>query len=389
MFKKILALFLLVTSLTAQEAVIKGSLGRYAKGQPNLEDFRAGGPIETSVMQMEVKSDFRMRYVAAQWLLAAQTLRFQNPSLGAGNPRALFDRAWWLGWGAYLDAMSSAPRELSGAERATMTQGFDQTTGARRADTKLTRQEGALELLSIRDLDRDFIIKMRNLNLSIALGMEDWNKVAQALTVMEGDLNLPGVDLQAVFYAAAHTGHLPTFAKVAKGMPESAMKSFHTKALASPTEVDYSALLRLAEQPLPSVGQMPSFNSYTVQPYRVRLINAEGSNATRVDAAKRTLSEWQSRDASAFVDRPFQRIGAVAHWLKPGQANLPLTGIWGENALMMVGYSDQGDGETRTETWTLRPSPTQGLWSGTVIQETVSKSGERLVLKLEAEIGLK
>ena len=329
MFKKILALFLLVTSLTAQEAVIKGSLGRYAKGQPNLEDFRAGGPIETSVMQMEVKSDFRMRYVAAQWLLAAQTLRFQNPSLGAGNPRALFDRAWWLGWGAYLDAMSSAPRELSGAERATMTQGFDQTTGARRADTKLTRQEGALELLSIRDLDRDFIIKMRNLNLSIALGMEDWNKVAQALTVMEGDLNLPGVDLQAVFYAAAHTGHLPTFAKVAKGMPESAMKSFHTKALASPTEVDYSALLRLAEQPLPSVGQMPSFNSYTVQNYRVRLINAEGSNATRVDAAKRTLSEWQSRDASAFVDRPFQRIGAVAHWLKPGQANLPLTGIWG------------------------------------------------------------
>lgn len=280
-------------------------------------------------MQMEVKSDFRMRYVAAQWLLAAQTLRFQNPSLGAGNPRALFDRAWWLGWGAYQDAMSSAPRELSGAERATMTQGFDQTTGARRADTKLTRQEEALELLSIRDLDRDFIIKMRNLNLSIALGMEDWNKVAQALTVMEGDLNLPGVDLQAVFYAAAHTGHLPTFAKVAKGMPESAMKSFHTKALASPTEVDYSALLRLAEQPLPSVGQMPSFNSYAVQNYRIRLINAEGSNATRVDAAKRTLSEWQSRDASAFVDRPFQRIGALAHWLKPGQANLSLTGIWG------------------------------------------------------------
>lgn len=389
MFKKILALFLLVTSLTAQEAVIKASLGRYAKGQPNLEDFRAGGPIETSVMQMEVKSDFRMRYVAAQWLLAAQTLRFQNPSLGAGNPRALFDRAWWLGWGAYQDAMSSAPRELSGAERATMTQGFDQTTGARRADTKLTRQEEALELLSIRDLDRDFIIKMRNLNLSIALGMEDWNKVAQALTVMEGDLNLPGVDLQAVFYAAAHTGHLPTFAKVAKGMPESAMKSFHTKALASPTEVDYSALLRLAEQPLPSVGQMPSFNSYAVQNYRIRLINAEGSNATRVDAAKRTLSEWQSRDASAFVDRPFQRIGALAHWLKPGQANLSLTGIWGENALMMVGYSDQGGGETRTETWTLRPSPTQGLWSGTIIQETMSKSGERLVLKLEAEIELK
>lgn len=56
---------------------------------------------------------------------------------------------------------------------------------------------------------------------------------------------------------------------------------------------------------------------------------------------------------------------------------------------MMVGYSDQGGGETRTETWTLRPSPTQGLWSGTVIQETMSKSGERLVLKLEAEIELK
>ncbi|MFM8429546.1 MAG: hypothetical protein ACKN95_00920, partial [Holophagaceae bacterium] len=106
----------------------------------------------------------------------------------------------------------------------------------RRADTKLTRQEESLELLSIRDLDRDFIIKMRNLNLSIALGMEDWNKATQALSVMEGDLNLPGVDLQAAFFAAAHTGRLQTLAKIAKILPQSAMKSFHTRALANPTE---------------------------------------------------------------------------------------------------------------------------------------------------------
>jgi len=389
MLKKILMLSLFIASLGAQEAVIKASLGRYAKGQPNLEDFRPGSSIETSVMQMEVKSDFRMRYVAAQWLLAAQTLRVQNPSLGTGNPKALFDRAWWLGWGAYLDAMSSAPRELSGAEKATMTQGFDQTTGARRADTKLTRQEQSLELLSIRDLDRDFIIKMRNLNLSIALGMEDWNKATQALSVMEGDLNLPGVDLQAAFFAAAHTGRLQTLAKIAKILPQSAMKSFHTRALANPTEVDYSALLLLAEQPMPSLDQLPSFNAYSVQNYRIRLLTAEGSNSTRVEAAKKMLSEWQSRDASAFSDRPFQRIGALAHWLKPGQTNLPLAGIWGESALMMVGYFDQTDGESRRETWSLKPSAGQGLWSGTIIQETLSKNGERLVLRFEAEIILK
>ncbi|MFM8429508.1 MAG: hypothetical protein ACKN95_00725, partial [Holophagaceae bacterium] len=74
---------------------------------------------------------------------------------------------------------------------------------------------------------------------------------------------------------------------------------------------------------------------------------------------------------------------------KPGQTNLPLAGIWGESALMMVGYLDQTDGESRRETWALKPSAGQGLWSGTIIQETLSKNGERLVLRFEAEIILK
>lgn len=389
MFKKILiAVFFVASLLPAQESLVKGSLGRYVKGQPNLEDFRAGGPIETYVMQMEVKSDFRMRYVAAQWLLAAQTLRIQNPSLGAGNPQALFNRAWWLGWGAYLDAMSSSSRELSGAEQATQYQGFD-SSGNRKAETKLTRQEGAIELLSMRDLDRDFIIKMRNLNLSIALGMEDWNKAAQALGVMEGDLNLPGVDLQAAFFAAAHTGRLTTLAKIAQGLPEATMKNFHAKALASPMEIDYSALVKLANQTLPSLGQLPSFASYVFQSYRVRLISAEGSNAQRIESAKRSLSDWRSPDANLLKDKPFQRVGAVAYWLKPGQPNLPLAGVWGEDGLRMSGYSDLGGGDVQTEIWALKPTPSPGMWIGTITQETVSRSGDKLVLIFEAQIELK
>ena len=381
MFRKVIIVFMFFSSLVAQDAVIKGSLGRYAKGQPNLEDFKVGGPIEISIMQMPLKSDFRIRYVAAQWLLAAQTLRLQNPSLGVSNPQVLFDRAWWLGWGAYLDATSASSRELTGAESATVYEGNFK-------EKRLMREQSPSELIGPRDLNQDFIIKMRNLNLSIALGMEDWNKATQALLVMENDLDLPGVDLQTVFFAAAHTGRLSTFVKVSQRLPETAIKKFHARALKNPAEVDYSALMQLAGYPLPSVDQLPSFGSFSVKNYRVRLINAEGTNVALVQEAKQLLSEWQSRDASAFVGRPFQRIGAVAHWLKPGQNDLPMTGIWGAGQIILTGYLNSSEGETRKETWILNPTGTQGLWSGSLTQETATKAGGRLLLTLETEVEL-
>ncbi len=374
-----------------QEILIKGSLARFASGKPALEDFKVGSPVEGAVMQLELQADFRIRYVAAQWLLAAQKLRLQNPSLGAGNPQALFERAWALGWGSYLNAMGTTERELSGAERATQYRGFDTQKGgnATNPEVRIMRQQRGSELLSIRDLDPEFIIKMRNLNLEIAMGMEDWNKATQALTAMEGDLGLPGVDLQAVFFASAHTGRISSMAKVAKGMSEASLKTFHTRSLANPNEVDYSVLIKLADQPLPTVGQIPSYLSFAVDNYRVRLINAEGTNAGRIEAAKNTLGSWQSRDASAFADHPFLRIGAVAHWLRPGQTNLPMTGVWGENSMVLMGYADLENGESRRETWALKASGTSGLWTGTLTQETISKSGEKLVLTLETELKLK
>lgn len=385
MKKLMIALVGFTTIIMAQESAIKASLARYAKGQPNLSDFVAGGPIEVAVNKMELGTNFRMKYVAAQWLLAAQTLRFQNPSLGAGNPQAIFDRAWVLGWSAYLEATGVASRTLSGAEQPRVAE------SRQGGSTTVTRTLENSEALSVIDLDKNFVISMRNLNLQIAVGMENWNRANEALMAMENELTLPGVDLQSAFIAAAHTGRAKTLVAVASTVPQAALESFHTRALGSPNDVDYAALVKMAQKDptnIVSVG-LPSYQSFPVVQYRVRLLEASGSNSERVAAAQKILSAWQTQGPDAFTTSPFQRIGAVAHWYKPGKINTPMTGFWNNNTIIMMGYVNNTDGSKKLEDWTITRSANPNIWTGKLRQETVSASGEKMVLTLETELELR
>ena len=332
--------------------VMAKSLQNYLNNAPVLDDFREGGVIEKIIMEKlnpTTASLSTANYVAANWLLAAHLLRSADGALGsATNTRPLLDKAWGLTYEKFNGGLPTP---------------FD-------------------------DRARTYSAWLAGTWLRIAIASGDLKRMEEALSPLREELIvMPQSEKVNIFIAALHTGQIGKYRHYFTELPSEKFISSRTRALSDPNQVDYLSILNLIKRtsfPVIDAKQLES-GPRRVGRYATRLKSAQGSDTTRVDAARRALSDWQAVD-KGLLD--FQLMGGVVHWFRPGKYGIPLSGIRTQDAFDMAGSVDLPNGEVRTESWSMKRIPGTSRWVGELTQNYRSGNDERLTLVLETEVEL-
>lgn len=337
----------------AEGQSIVTSWQNYLNGRPVLTDFSAGSAIENMIMQRfnRTGGDKVFNFVVGEWLLASHLIQAENSTGKPEEKRDLLGRAWGITWGNFSGGFPTP---------------FDS--------------------------ENKFLTAWKiSVFLRLALAQEDWQKVEQVLSVLREELvTLPGSDLKSLFIASVHTGRAQTYSKLFKTMPVAIFDKTHQASLVDPRVVDYQSLLRLVQkQDLPSEASIPALSIARVSSFKARLKDVTGSNIERVASARAALSSWEVRSGDVLGEHPWQEIGSVVHWLKPGKTNTPLTGFQYENSLVLEGDVVLPSGALRRERWEMKRVALGSPWVGTIEQNTQYPNGETLTLVLETEIALK
>lgn len=378
-----LPLFLLapILCLRADEAMLlKSSLAKLqAKSPEAIADVEPGSPVERAAMKLTLAgpdSNWRVSYLAAEWLLQAYLLRSRlEPVPAVTRERRDLEQAWKL----ITVASDQSRRTIVPGAGAGFYRGSDPRARSEAARS-LSNQVGQERVPAA------FAQSMDTLALEIAVRLEDANLMATALEPILQHPQLQPRDKTFALMAAAHSGHWEkarTWCQQLTGTP--VLKALHERAQERPDGFDYSVMAfdDLGTAPRPTAPPLAA--ELQVKEFRIRLVEVQGETAAASRIREAYATNWHSGESAV----PILRRGALARWQAPGDHTPTLTGACDPGHMRLLGYQDLPEGGRRIDTLDLKPDGARpNTWIGT-LQSDRPSGAERIRLRFEAELDLR
>lgn len=385
-----LILGLLSLGLCAQDPrLFAPSLARLRANDPKAdEDVKPGSPVERTALSPDLeKAPWARKVQASEWLLRAyiHKQRSRTPVAGAAFACAsdpYLVRAWRLLQGAE----SQASRELVGSSTV-VDRNPSRASGL--PDQGRVNSNSGLGVAQ----RETYWMALEWIRLEVAWRLRDPAGMATALAPFRERKTLEAREALHAFMAAAHAGEWPLFLKLGEEL-EAAGQMERLRALAATdwTLADYPGLLKQMRAQVPGPGGKEAAE-LRVKSMGLRLKGFRTEDAALAEKLK-SGGGWSE---SGPVAVPLLRVGAVAHWLKPGTVALPLVGTMDGQSLRLEGSADlplASGTAWRKETYALKPAAdAPGRWIGTleVVQQALEgavPAAQVFTLSFEVRIDL-
>ena len=368
-------------SLHAGElTMLRSSLDQLRKGTPAAaKEARPDSPMDKFAMTLPLTGQqvpWRAQFMAAEWLLLAHLERHRmTPVPEVTLAERDLGRAWILVQNAW--------------ERSTGVVGEEATADVYRGEFAPRRVTSAAALndrVGVEEVPEALRNAVASLALEISVRLMRPEAMAKAAQYAHRLKNPSQRDKTFAMMAAAHGNAWPLALRWAQELAGTkVLGSFHQSAIANPESFDYSVLPDLAA---PSGSEGPGLEGsgrWEVKDLRLRLRQVQGPEAS-TKALREALGDgWRSFGPQPT---PFLRIGSAAHWQKPGQTPVPLTGMATPQGYVLRGYVDLPSGTVRKETLSLTLDPARpGTWGGQLVAEQPTAAGS-VLMTFDAELDL-
>ncbi len=356
--------------------LLKASLSTLNRGgEAAKQEAKRQSPADALAMRLPVAgTPWGVKSLAAEWLLKAHLLRRkEDPS---ASPDGALEKAWELAW----VARSEARNLQMTSPGANLYRGSD-------AKTRAAAAAAVNDSIKTQDLSTEVKAALDALPLEIAVRLEDPQKMALAAEAVSTRPSLPERDRAYAFLASAHAGRWADVLRWGTELEAGGklLASYHARALEQAEAVDYAALLAWvrATRPQPAADFPPS-QVFEVTKFRLKLREASGPGS---EAIRQAYPEgWQD---AAEPGSTLLRIGALAHWQRPAQRPMPLTGGAGRDRLDLYGFLDSPSGARRTERLEAKADATRpGWWTGRWSLEGKDAKGGVLKADFDLELQL-
>ena len=373
-----------LTTLAAQTGgvgLLRSSLDVLRKGGTEASrEAQPGSPADRIVTTLrqtgDARTPWRARFLAAEWLLLAHLERLRMvPVPAVAQEKQDLELAWTLVQNAYERSqgvvVDSKGLDTYRGENATLRMEATKTLSGR---------------VGVEDVPEALRLAVVSLALEIAARRQDPVSMGKAATYASKLTNLSPRDKAFALMDATHGGAWAEAIRWARELDGSKVfRAFHQAALGDPEIFDYSVLLDLAapKAGLPSLAA--PLERREVKNLRLRLKSAQGPEPQTKALQAAFGGAWQS---SGPLATPLLRLGAGAHWLKPGPRPIPLAGAATTEGYELRGYLDLPTGGQRTEALSLWQDPARpGTWTGRLTAAQPTAEGP-LTAVFEAECDL-
>ena len=361
-------------------SLLRGSLGILRKGGvATIREASPGSPVDQIAMGLPLtdeRTPWRARFIASEWLLLAHLERLKMaPIPEVTSTQRDLGQAWVLIQNAYEQSQGI----VVGTRRMNLYQGSD--INLRAAATRITADQVGQELIP-----EGLSKAMTSLALEISVRLMQPDPMAKAAAYVATRTDLSPRDTTYALMAAVHGGAWKNAIRWALELQGARIfTALHQSALANPECFDYSVFAQSAV-PVEPPGTFPTPTSrYLVKDFRLRLRGSQGSSAGGAALTAAFAGTWQG---TGMLPNPLLRVGAAAHWQKPGATPVPLTGFASSSGISLCGYALLPSGGQRKESLSLAMDPDRpGTWTGRLVAEQPSAEGT-FVAEFDVEMDL-
>jgi len=360
--------------------LLRSSLDQLRKNSPNAaRDAQPGSPADKIVTTMsltDAATPWRARFMASEWLLLAHLRR---EKLVPVPEVTLEHRDLALAWTLVQNAYEQSQGVLHETKGFEVFRGEDaQKRGA--STTALSQRVG------VEQVPEALQAAVVSLALEVSVRLLDPEAMAKAAGYAAKRSDLNTRDKAFALMAAAHGSAWADAIRWAKELEGTkVMRAVHDAALADPGNFDYSVFAGLPVPGKAEAGPLAGSTEFEVQDFRLRLLSVQGPEAASKALKAAFGPDWQG---TGPLPTRLLRLGAAAHWQKPGKTSLPLTGFASTNRLELRGYLDLSTGGQRKETLSLSPAKGRPrIWTGRLLAEQPTVEGP-LSAEFQAEVTL-